>query len=72
MIDTPQAAILVGSLIIANLGTIITVFISALKLAAKFGEMTTKIEKAIADVNAAHTKIRDLDQKIDNYTLSKR
>lgn len=61
--DMTPVYIIIGSLIVANIGTIVTVVISALKLAAAWGKMQARLEENTKDINAAHGKIRDIEQQ---------
>lgn len=63
MNDMPNwIAVTVGTLVIANLGTIIAVFWGMAKLIAKatwyVSKLDSRIEKCEYDTNAAHEKIR--------------
>ena len=60
-------ALVVGLLVLANVGTIITVIISVIKLAAKWGKMELQIETNKKDIGAAHNKIRSLE----SYLISR-
>ena len=59
--ETQQVYILVGSMIVANVGTILTVLISALKLAALFGKMRHQIDAHTKSLDSAHSKIRTIE-----------
>lgn len=53
---------LVGYLIIANIGTIITVAVGVIRLVWTLAKLHSKMEKTSTDVDAAHSKIRDLEK----------
>ena len=55
-----------GTIVVANIGTIITVIIAALKLAAKFGKMEHQIDINTKDINAAHQRIRNVEFPTSN------
>lgn len=53
--------IIVGTLIVANFGTIVSMLIAAGKLVWWLSKLEAKVDKAALDVNAAHEKIRILE-----------
>ena len=55
-----QLYILVGTFVVLNIGTIITVFITILKFSFKMGEAKATLDKVAKDVDAAHQFIRDI------------
>ncbi len=61
--ENTQVQLAIGVLVLANIGTIVTVIISVLKLAAMFGAMKLQIEVNRKDVNNAHFKIRQLEKE---------
>jgi hypothetical protein len=52
----------VGYLIVANIGTIITVAIGVARLIWFLSKLHSKLEETSGDVDAAHAKIRDLEK----------
>lgn len=61
---------LVGYLIIANIGTIITVAAGVARLIWWLSKLDSKIEKSVDDVNAAHSKIRDIEKHLISKGLN--
>lgn len=53
---------MVGYLIIANVGTIISVAIGIARLIWFLSKLHSKLEETGRDVDAAHAKIRDLEK----------
>ena len=53
--------IAIGSLVLANLGTIVSILVAAGKLVWFLSELNTTVKKQTQDINSAHQKIRDLD-----------
>jgi len=51
----------VGALILANLGTIGAVLYAAAKGVWWMAKLESKVEENTKDINAAHSKIRDID-----------
>ena len=62
--------LIVGFAVVANIGTIITVIFSALKLAHSFGELVAQVKQNSKDLNVSFEKIRELDARIDAVILS--
>ena len=61
--DKEQIYLVAGTLVVANIGTIITVLISAFKLASTFGKMQLQIEMNKKDVSAAHERLRKIESE---------
>lgn len=68
--DNSQLAVIAGTLVVANIGTIVTVFISALKLAATFGALKKEVETNAKDINNAHGMIRELKNDVKDLAIS--
>jgi len=72
VIETAQAAFdltpfygLIGAVVVAQFGTIVTVITWLLRATWKASAMNSDIERLKADVNAAHQKIRTTGIKSD-------
>lgn len=59
-----KLAFFIGGLVLANIGTIVSVLIASLKLAARFGELTATVKETVKDVDQAHAKIRDIEKHL--------
>ncbi len=56
-----QIYFIVGTLVVANLGTNITVIIAALKLASAFGEMKQQVKTNKGNITKAYERIRAIE-----------
>ena len=52
--------ILVGSVVVMNIGTIITLVVTLLKFSFKLGEAKATLDKVAKDVDVAHQFIREI------------
>ena len=52
-----------GGLVLANIGTMVTIIIAVLKFTWFLSKMDSRIEKNETDTNAAHEKIRWIKDK---------
>lgn len=70
--QTTTMYVVIGSLIVGNLSTIVTVLISVMKLSAKFGRMEHQIEANQKDINNAWQEIRHIksEGRVKNGKLS--
>lgn len=53
-----------GFIVVSNLGLIVAVISSVMKLSAKFGQMDFQINTNTKDINNAHSKIRDIEKDL--------
>ena len=61
--EIPQSFyIIAGTLIVANIGTVVTVFYGIGKAVWWISKLDSRVEKNTADIDAAHSQIRDLKQ----------
>jgi hypothetical protein len=53
---------IVGVLVVGNIGTIVTVVISAMKGVWWLSKLDSRVTENEADINSAHAKIRDIER----------
>jgi len=55
-----QLYVIVGAFVVLNIGTIITIVITAFKFSFKLGEAKATLDKVAKDVDVAHQFIREI------------
>lgn len=68
MIDFTKFYLIIGALIVLNIGTIVSIVFAAFKITWNLSKILTELKSVTdqntKDTNAAHAKIRDLEKII--------
>jgi len=65
MIETILYAV-IGVVLVANLGTVVAVWIASIKVAVTFGRLSFNVERNTSDVGNAFKKLRAHDDRLLN------